>query len=95
MVYIQILRLVATMVGTCSEMWSFDDRYRSIGPESCGIIKPPNVVSISYGGDEALFPPAYAQRQCWEYAKVRYVCDQLFLRFSDFTARNDGNICDL
>jgi len=65
------------------------------GPESCGIIKPPNVVSISYGANEGLFPIAYLKRQCWEYAKVRYVCDQLFPRFSDFAARNDGDICDL
>ena len=83
------------MVGTSSKMLSFNanDGYRTIGPESCGIIKPPNVVSISYSQDEALAPLAYLQRQCQEYAKVRYICDQLFLRFSDFTARNDGDIC--
>ena len=98
MVYIQILLQVVTMVGTSSKIWSFnviDDGYRPIGPESCGIIKPPNVVSISYSQDEATAPLAYAQRQCWEYGKVRYVCDQLFLRFSYFAARNDGDFCDL
>ena len=98
MVYIQILHLVATMVGIFSKMWSFntiDAGYLPIGPESCGIIKPPNVVSISYAQDEATAPLAYAQRQCWEYAKVRYVCDLFFLRSSDFTARNDGDICIL
>ena len=85
------------MVGTSSKTWPFNanDGYRAIGPESCGIIKPPNVVSISYSQDEAFPPLAYLQRQCWEYAKVRYVCDELFLRFSDFTARNDGDNCDL
>jgi len=31
----------------------------------------------------------------WEYGKVRYFCDQPFLRFLDLTARNDGDICDL
>ena len=98
MVYIQILRPVATMVGTSSIMWTFnaiDAGYLPIGPESCGIIKPPNVVSISYGGDEVLSSPAYVKRQCWEYAKVRYVFDQLFLRLRDFAARDDGDICDL
>ena len=68
-------------------MWSFnaiDDGYCPIGPGSCGIIKPPNVVSISYYQDEATVSFAYAQRQCLEYGKVRYVCDQFFLRFSDF-----------
>ena len=63
------------MVGTSSE-WGLsnatDDGYRSIGPASCGIITPPNVVSISYGGDEVLSPLAYVKRQCWEYAKVRF-----------------------
>ena len=76
MVYIQILRQAATMVGTYSKRWSFgaiDNGYRSIGPESCGIIKSPNVVSVSYAQDEAVASLAYAQRQCSEYAKVRYV----------------------
>ena len=65
------------MVGTSSKISfnAIDDGYRPIGPESCGIIKPPNVVSVSYGQDEATASLAYARRQCWEYAKVRYVCD--------------------
>ena len=67
----------------------------SIGPESCGIIDPPNVVSVSYDQDEAAPPLAYLLRQCFEYGKVRYICDRLFLRFSDFAARIDGDICDL
>ena len=98
MVYTQILRPVATMVGISSKTWSLnaiDNEYRPTGPESCGIIKPPSVVSISYLQDEAAVPLAYAQRQCWEYAKVRYICNLLFLRFLDFTARNDGDICIL
>ena len=72
------------MVGASLETWSLnaiDNGYRTLGPESCGIIKPPYVVSVSYGEDEGYATFAYAQRQCWEYGKVRYVCDQLFLRF--------------
>ena len=89
MVYIQIKCEVATIVGTSSKMQSFnaiDDRYRDrpIGPESCGIIKPPNVVSMSYSQDEATATLAYGRRQCSEYAKVRCVCDQLFPRFLRF-----------
>ena len=86
------------MVDIFSKMCSLnpiDNEYRPTGPESCGIIKPPNVVSISYLQDEATASLAYAQRQCGEYAKVRYVCDLPFLQFSDFTARNDGDIRDL
>ncbi|KAH9978694.1 subtilisin-like protein [Lactifluus volemus] len=37
---------------------------------SCGIIKPPYVVSISYGADESDITEAYAQRQCNEYGKL-------------------------
>jgi hypothetical protein len=41
-----------------------------MGPESCGIIAPPNVVSTSYGADEADFTVSYAMRQCAEYGKL-------------------------
>ncbi|KAG6845624.1 hypothetical protein H0H87_006677 [Tephrocybe sp. NHM501043] len=40
------------------------------GPESCGIVTPPFVVSISYGQDESTVTSAFANRQCTEYAKV-------------------------
>ena len=40
------------------------------GPESCGIVAPPFVVSVSYGQDESTVTPAFANRQCTEYAKV-------------------------
>ena len=40
------------------------------GPESCGIIAPPFVVSVSYVQDEASVTAKYANRQCTEYAKV-------------------------
>ncbi|KAG6882715.1 hypothetical protein C0993_009447, partial [Termitomyces sp. T159_Od127] len=39
------------------------------GPESCGIIPPPNVVSVSYGQDEVSNTAASAMRQCQEHAK--------------------------
>jgi hypothetical protein len=71
--------MVGTFFRKCGLSNAIDNGYRLIGPESCGIIKPPNVVSISYGEDEASAPIAYLQRQCREYAKVRYICDQLFL----------------
>ena len=99
MVYIQMKRPVGSMVSISSKKWSFntfDNEHRTtIGPQACGITKPPNVISISYHENEGDVSLAYAQRQCWEYAKVRCVYDQLFLRFSQFTARNDGDICGL
>lgn len=40
------------------------------GPESCGIIKPPNVISTSFASDEADATPFYNTRQCNEYGKL-------------------------
>lgn len=39
-------------------------------PKQCGIYKPTNVISISYGGSEADLPASYQQRQCAEYMKL-------------------------
>ena len=44
------------------------------GPESCGIIAPPNVMSISYGQDESTVTANFAERQCAEYGKVGRSC---------------------
>ena len=51
-------------------MFQFLGIWPFIEPESCGIIKPPNVVSISYGEDESSVTVAYATRQCREYGKL-------------------------
>ena len=40
------------------------------GPESCGIVKPANVISTSYALAEADVTPFYATRQCSEYGKL-------------------------
>ncbi|KAI6136974.1 peptidase S8/S53 domain-containing protein [Pisolithus sp. B1] len=40
------------------------------GNEACGTVKPTNVVSTSYGYNEADLTPFYAARQCAEYAKL-------------------------
>jgi tripeptidyl-peptidase I len=40
------------------------------GPESCGIIAPPFVVSTSYGEDEVTISAFSAMRQCQEYGKL-------------------------
>ncbi|KAK7059628.1 subtilisin-like protein [Favolaschia claudopus] len=38
--------------------------------KDCGTIKPANVISTSYGYNEADLSPAYTARQCAEYAKL-------------------------
>ncbi|KAG9234614.1 putative alkaline serine protease AorO [Amylocarpus encephaloides] len=40
------------------------------GALQCGVYKPTNVISISYGGDEAGLPVAYQRRQCNEFLKL-------------------------
>lgn len=40
------------------------------GQLQCGVYKPPNVLSVSYGGQEAHVPWAYQRRQCNEYLKL-------------------------
>lgn len=65
----------------------------SAAPESCGIIAPPFVVSVSYGSDEASMTAAYAQRQCTEYAKLGMMgTTVLYSSGDDGVAGNDG-IC--
>lgn len=36
------------------------------GQLQCGVYKPTNVISISYGGQESDLPPSYQKRQCNE-----------------------------
>lgn len=40
------------------------------GSLECGVYKPTNVISISYGGQEADLPASYQQRQCNEFMKL-------------------------
>jgi len=40
------------------------------GNLQCGIYKPTNVISISYGGQEPDLPASYQQRQCNEFMKL-------------------------
>ena len=45
-------------------------RLHNAGKEDCGIVQPANVISTSHGLNEADVSPAYAIRQCNEYAKL-------------------------
>ncbi|EGP87472.1 unnamed protein product [Zymoseptoria tritici ST99CH_1A5] len=40
------------------------------GQLQCGVYKPTNVISISYGGQENDLPASYQQRQCSEFMKL-------------------------
>ncbi|KAL1966448.1 hypothetical protein VTN77DRAFT_4590 [Rasamsonia byssochlamydoides] len=40
------------------------------GQLMCGVYKPTNVISVSYGGQESDYPAYYQQRQCNEFMKL-------------------------
>ncbi|KAI0072201.1 hypothetical protein K474DRAFT_1605557 [Panus rudis PR-1116 ss-1] len=63
------------------------------GPESCGIIAPPNVVSVSYGSDESSVTAAYAQRQCAEYAKLGMMGTTVLYSSGDDGVAGNGGVC--
>ncbi|TBU37252.1 subtilisin-like protein [Dichomitus squalens] len=62
-------------------------------PESCGILKPPFVVSTSYGSDEASVTRAYAQRQCTEYAKLGLLGTTVLYSSGDNGVAGNGGVC--
>ncbi|KAJ3512115.1 hypothetical protein NLJ89_g3712 [Agrocybe chaxingu] len=62
-------------------------------PQSCGIIRPPNVVSISYGQDEATASVKYATRQCQEYAKLGMMGTTVVYSSGDNGVAGFDNIC--
>ncbi|KAF8883763.1 Pro-kumamolisin, activation domain-containing protein [Gymnopilus junonius] len=62
-------------------------------PASCGIIAPPNVVSISYGQDEATASVHYATRQCNEYGKLGLMGTSVVYSSGDNGVAGFNNVC--
>ncbi|RFU34872.1 hypothetical protein B7463_g1445, partial [Scytalidium lignicola] len=62
--------------GDCTEEACLDPAYPDPNPGGytgqlqCGVYKPTNVISISYGVDEAGLPDFYIKRQCNEWMKL-------------------------
>jgi hypothetical protein len=56
---------------------------------SRGPIKPPNVVSISYGQDEWSVTVKYAARQCSEYGKLGLMGSTILYATSDSAVAGD------
>uniref|UniRef100_A0A0W0G632 tripeptidyl-peptidase II n=1 Tax=Moniliophthora roreri TaxID=221103 RepID=A0A0W0G632_MONRR len=63
------------------------------GPESCGIIPPPYVVSISYGQDENTISSRSAIRQCNEYAKLGLMGSTVLYSSGDNGVAGNGGVC--
>ncbi|PMD36236.1 subtilisin-like protein [Hyaloscypha variabilis F] len=65
------------------------------GQLQCGVYKPTNVISISYGGSEDDLPASYQQRQCTEFMKLGMQGVSVVLASGDSgvagAAGDDGN----
>lgn len=64
-----------------------------VGAESCGTAKPANVISTSYGYDEADLTPFYTARQCAEYAKLGLMGVTVLFSSGDNGVAGNGGVC--
>lgn len=53
------------------------------GKLQCGVYKPTNVISVSYGGQEDDLPASYQQRQCNEFMKLGLQGHSIFFASGD------------
>ncbi|TFK41781.1 peptidase S8/S53 domain-containing protein [Crucibulum laeve] len=78
---------------------TYDSSYPDTDPDgyngapSCGITKPANVISTSYGYNEADLSPAYTARQCAEYAKLGLMGVTFVFSSGDSGVAGNGNLC--
>lgn len=75
MVYIRTLFQVAILVRSILTYVSRVLEFSHVGKENCGTVKPANVISTSYGYNEADLSPAYTARQCAEYVLIKHSVD--------------------
>lgn len=63
------------------------------GQEDCGTVKPANVISTSYGYNEADLSAAYAIRQCNEYGKLGLMGVTFLFSSGDWGVAGNGGYC--
>ncbi|KAG8220430.1 peptidase S8/S53 domain-containing protein [Butyriboletus roseoflavus] len=63
------------------------------GPEACGTVKPANVISTSYGYNEADLTVAYASRQCAEYGKLGLMGVTILYSSGDNGVAGNNDLC--
>lgn len=63
------------------------------GPEDCGTTKPAYVISTSYAYNEADLSPAYAARQCAEYAKLGLMGTTVLYSSGDNGVAGNSGVC--
>ncbi|EKD20175.1 uncharacterized protein L3040_004045 [Drepanopeziza brunnea f. sp. 'multigermtubi'] len=84
--------------GDCTEEACRDPSYPNLNPGGytgqlqCGVYKPTNVISISYGATEADLPDFYLKRQCNEWMKLALQGVTVVMSSGD--AGVGGSICN-
>ncbi|KUJ13731.1 subtilisin-like protein [Mollisia scopiformis] len=63
------------------------------GAKNCGGFAPTAVISVSYGGPEAIYPAAYMERQCTEYAKLGLMGVTMVYSSGDNGVASHGDQC--
>lgn len=82
--------------GSCTDPECADPVYPDPAPGGykgqlqCGVYEPTNVISISYGGDEAAWPDYYMKRQCNEWMKLALQGTTIVMSAGDSGVGNDG-----
>lgn len=61
--------------------------------QDCGTVAPTNVISTSYGFNEADLTPAYEQRQCAEYMKLGLAGTTILYSSGDSGVAGNGGEC--
>ncbi|OQN98904.1 hypothetical protein B0A48_15250 [Cryoendolithus antarcticus] len=62
---------------------TYPDPNGYMGPLQCGVYKPTNVISISYGEQEQDLPAYYQKRQCNEFLKLGLMGTSIFVASGD------------
>ncbi|OCH93713.1 subtilisin-like protein [Obba rivulosa] len=62
-------------------------------PENCGTVKPADIISTSYGYDEADLTPFYMIRQCNEYGKLGLLGVTIMYASGDDGVAGFGGVC--
>lgn len=71
----------------------FEDDFTIIGKLQCGIYKPTNVISASYGEAEADLPINYSKRQCNEFMKLGLQGHSIMVSSGDYgVASSPGDV---
>jgi tripeptidyl-peptidase-1 len=68
-------------------------KLRCLGKENCGTVRPANVISSSYGYNEADLTPFYTARQCAEYAKLGLMGVTVLFSSGDNGVAGNGGTC--